>query len=67
MYIRVLKAVKALAAMKELVEETNITTHATNSSFKIHHFWFPLLAEDGEILKERKRWRMRDKERELIL
>ena len=39
-YIRVLKAIKALAAMKELVEETHITTHATHFSFEIHHSCF---------------------------
>jgi len=44
--IRVLKAIKALAAVKELVEESHITTHATHSSFKIHHFCFLKLAED---------------------
>lgn len=48
-YIRVLEAIKALAAMKELVEETHITTHATHSSFKIHHFWFSLIS---------RRWRI---------
>lgn len=59
-----LKAIKALAAMKELVEETHITTHAAHSSFKIYHFCFLKLAEGGENMKERKRWkRMREGER----
>lgn len=47
MYKRVLKAIKTLAAMKELVEETHIAT-----PFQDPPFLFPSLAENGEYGEE---------------